>query len=51
MIHQHSTFVKEIYPDMKVPNVFRNTAKPITLEELKKLDDLFINPDEAKPEV
>jgi hypothetical protein len=43
MKKQSVDFIKEIYPDMQIPTVFRNTAKPITLKQLEELDNKFIN--------
>lgn len=43
MNQQSKEFIKIFYPDMKIPEVFRNRTKSISLKELKELDNQFIN--------
>lgn len=43
MNRQPEEFIKVFYPDLKVPEVFRNRTKAISLKELQELDNKFIN--------
>jgi hypothetical protein len=43
MKKQDVDFIKEVYPDLRIPEKFRNCGKPITLKELAALDKKFIN--------
>ena len=43
MKRQPVDFIKEVYPDLKIPEKFRGSKGPITLKELAQLDNKFIN--------
>lgn len=43
MSAQSDEFIKEVFPDMKIQEKFRNVRGSITLIELIELDKKFIN--------
>lgn len=43
MNQQSKEFIKIFYPDLNIPEVFRNRTKAIALKELRELDNKFIN--------
>ena len=43
MSTQPIDFIREIYPDLKIPEKFKQETRSITLKELIELDNKFIN--------